>query len=71
MVRGKICGRRRNYFFRPKKRRQRYAQVWITEVRNFLVQASIELYHFRSKNPRPSSKIYLVVSVRISIYHLL
>jgi hypothetical protein len=67
MVGGKFCGRRRNYFFESKKRSQRYAQMWITEVRKFLTQASIEMYHFLRKNHHLSSKIYLVVSVRITI----
>ena len=67
MVGGKFCGRRRNYFFKPKKRSQRYAQMWITEVRKFLTQASIEMYHFLRNNRHLNSKIYLVVSVIITI----
>jgi hypothetical protein len=43
---GKICGRRRNYFFKSKKRSHRYAQVWITEVKKILAQACLEVYQF-------------------------
>jgi hypothetical protein len=45
-VGGKICGRRRKYFFKLKKRSPRYTQIWITEVKKIRPQASIDMHEY-------------------------